>query len=803
MNGLLRSSAWARASRAIFGLLVLVGLALPAIAQGSARDEIAAVARALDGLEARWDAKNESVNRADLDAWTKRVAGTGDLQVIFRFYRLFTAVAQRDGNLLAQMGGRVHVALVRHAIDGALTSTAANANFELGQSFLARDGFRDAGQFALMNALSVANAFVRTGVREPEIIAVQAMSNALLGQSFLQGDRPGAALYYLRLAVAQAGPAGFSDRNKAALGNLLKQAEAGAAAIPAAPPDTKCDEEAQHEERRRNACLSQAEVLWSRSDLAGAEAALARLAGSFTCMNVGEARQEIVQRLMFVRALRERPGQPALRDAVCAVANQIAARRPIAASALAMPTIRAFVDQGRYDSEIADLAAHIARRWIRENQDLFAWYFMEALSQVLDKGQPPANMSPRSASDQMSEQKLARSLLALDRAYLAERSGWAAAGEIERARTVADAEAVDLDQIERLRENLRKYWLPSYGFMTPTPAAAAEFYARAARRLPAGDERRRTALVLWLGLENIHRADEPRAARIAAELIEQARREGLPERITLATLLDVYAGIVRHTKPELADNALREALAIFNATPGHETARLNAMLNLEHYRHTLGDIAGAERFFAEAMALRNSGAQIEESSVALFDMRHAERLMDAEERDQAILLAEDAMRRLVPVAQRKGEDWSVVSPASTLAQLYARAGQLERAREVYSKHILPWANPVVTGDATALNARMALASLEALYGPTADTITRLREILENATRRAAGARELQEAGWRWLAFAYLGVGEHREALVAARRSSSLKPPQGASSEQIQADRGLAETHVAAAWRVVN
>ena len=178
------------ARRALLILVVANALALPARAQddrlGGARAEIAAVSRALDDLEARWDANNAGVSRADLDAWSKRAAGSGDLQVIFRFYRLFTLVAERDGNLLAQMGGRVHVALVRHAMDGALTSTAAYANFELGQSFLARDGFRDAGQFALMNALSVVSAFVRTGVREPEIIGVQAMSNALLGQSLLQ-----------------------------------------------------------------------------------------------------------------------------------------------------------------------------------------------------------------------------------------------------------------------------------------------------------------------------------------------------------------------------------------------------------------------------------------------------------------------------------------------------------------------------------------------------------------------------------------------------------------------------------------
>ena len=520
-------------------------------------------------------------------------------------------------------------------------------------------------------------------------------------------------------------------------------------------------------------------------------------------MDAGEARLEIIQRLMFVRALRERPGQPALRDAVCAVANQITARRPIAASALAMPTIRAYIDQARYDSEVADLAAHIARRWIRENQDLFAWYFMDALSQTLEKAKPPGNLSPRSASDQLREQKLARSLIALDRAYLAERSGWAAAGEIERARAIADAEAIGLPDIDRLREDLRKYWLPSYGFMTPTPAAAAEFYARAARRLPAGEERRRTALVLWLGIEQIHRADQKRAGRIADELIEQARRDGHAERLTLAALLGLYADIVRHTKPEAADGALREALAIYIAEPGQQTERLRLMLELEGDRRTLGDVAGAERFLAEAKALRETATGIDESAVSLFDMRYAKLLMEQERLTQALELAEDAMRRIEAATATTGNDWALVSPASTLALIHARGGQIERAREIYNKHILPWARPAAVGDAMALNARMTLASLEAIYAPSSGTVTTLQEILDTATRRAAGDRALQEAGWRWLAFAHLGTGGHREALEAARRSSTLKPPQGATSEQSEMDRRLAETHVAAAWRVAN
>ena len=371
--------------------------------------------------------------------------------------------------------------------------------------------------------------------------------------------------------------------------------------------------------------------------------------------------------------------QPALRDAVCAVANQITARRPIAASALAMPTIRAYIDQARYDSEVADLAAHIARRWIRENQDLFAWYFMEALSQTLEKAKPPGNLSPRSASDQLREQKLARSLIALDRAYLAERSGWAAAGEIERARAIADAEAIELPDIDRLREDLRKYWLPSYGFMTPTPAAAAEFYARAARRLPAGEERRRTALVLWLGIEQIHRADQKRAGRIADELIEQARRDGHAERLTLAALLGLYADIVRHTKPEAADGALREALAIYIAEPGQQTERLRLMLELEVDRRTLGDVAGAERFLAEAKALRETATGIDESAVSLFDMRYAKLLMEQERLTQALELAEDAMRR---IEVRNGNDGKRLGARLPRIDTGAHpcAGRTDRAR---------------------------------------------------------------------------------------------------------------------------
>ena len=790
-----------RASNIFAAALALLVLTTPALSQNRARDEIATVARALIDLQARWEANNDSVSRADLEVWTKRAAGTGNLNVILSFYGLFSAVAQRDGDLLRQIGGRLHVALARHAIDGALTSTAASANFELGQSFLGRADFRDAGQFALMNALSVANALVRAGIRAPQIIGVQAMSYALLGQSLLQAGRPGAAVFYLRASLGLANAAGFSDRNKTGLGNLLNQAQAAIGNIPPLQSDVVCDEAAGADEQRRNVCLSHAELLWARGNLAGVDDILSRLVGPFGCTGLSEAKREIVQRLMFVRALRYRPGEPVLRDAVCAVANGVAVSRPLAASALAMPTIRAYIDRGPYDSEIADLAAHIARRWIREDQDLFAWYFMEALSQFLEKANPPGNLSPRNASDQMRQQKLAQSLIALDRAYLAERNGWAAAGEVEQAKAFAHAEAIDVQDFERLRDDLRKYWRRSYGFMTPTPAAAAEFYARATRRLHAGEDLRTEALILWLGMEYLHRADESRAARIAVELIEQARRDGPSVRILLATLLDTYADIVRYAKPEVADNALREALTIYLAEPGYESARLEAMLKLESDRRKLGDIAGAERFFTEAMALRNSAPGIHETTVSLFDMRHALRLMDLERHAEALEIADATMQRLEAVTERNGIDQALVSAASSMAIIYARARQIERAREVYNKYILPWANPVIFGDAMALNMRVSLASLEAVYGPTAEAVKVLEGLVQNAERRAAGALELQESAWRSLAFAHHGMGAHREALDAARRSFTLKPPQGTESEQGEWDRRLAETHVAAAWRV--
>ncbi len=153
---------------------------------------------------------------------------------ILSFYGLFTAVAQRDGDLLTQIGGRLHVALARHAIDGALTSTAASANFELGQTFLGRADFRDAGQFALMNALSVANALVRAGIRAPQIIGVQAIPTRCLDKACFRQEGLAQRFFYLRASLGLANAAGFSDRNKTGLGNLLNQAQAAIGNIP--PP---------------------------------------------------------------------------------------------------------------------------------------------------------------------------------------------------------------------------------------------------------------------------------------------------------------------------------------------------------------------------------------------------------------------------------------------------------------------------------------------------------------------------------------------------------------------------------------
>ncbi len=135
------------------------------------------------------------------------------------------------------------------------------------------------------------------------------------------------------------------------------------------------------------------------------------------------------------------------------------------------------------------------------------------------------------------------------------------------------------------------------------------------------------------------------------------------------------------------------------------------MLKLESDRRRLGDIAGAERFFTEAMALRNSTPSLDKSKVSLFDMHHALRLMVLDKRAQAIEIAEAAMLRIEGDIARNGNDWAIVSPASSMALIYAHAGRIDRARQVYDKHILPWANPVIVGDAMTLNVQMSLASL--------------------------------------------------------------------------------------------
>ena len=95
--------------------------------------------------------------------------------------------------------------------------------------------------------------------------------------------------------------------------------------------------------------------------------------------------------------------------------------------------------------------------------------------------------------------------------------------------------------------------------------------------------------------------------------------------------------------------------------------------------------------------------------------------------------------------------------------------------------------------------RLGLAMLEALHGPTPETVKNIQNLVRVTEYRMSNTRDLLETAWRAHAIASLGLGDGPAALEAARKAFSFKPPVVSQVLDEEADRRLSETFVAAAW----
>jgi hypothetical protein len=605
----------------------------------------------------------------------------------------------------------------------------------------------------------------------------------------------------LRRALALADVAQFSKANRDGVANLLQHAEEllKLNALAATASDVECVPADLADEARQKACIDRADMLWAKSDLAGVEALAARLTAEVKCGSLERNEMEAFRTLHFARVLLYGPGGDSAIFTVCGLAGRLNAdgNAPYAAI-VAWPLIHEHILNNVFDERTADVAAHTARRLIREFNNHLAWVAMEAtLAYVYAWDRAVDNPSDRVRR----RREFLRPTIAFDMAYHAERNEWPALSDRYARIGLAAVERADPDQIDRIYEALDLYFNEAYGFLVPTPAAAMEFFARIARRLPADHDYHKSTIAVWPRLEQLYRSDDARAAKIAAESLSLYRKLPNAEPSIIVILLQTLADATAQTEPDQALVARREALELVTGLPGREALRIDLLFEVARDRSLMGDAAGSTTYFNEAVSVRRLTPGLEPRAAARVDMRLAVRMFNEGDRAGARKLAEEALQRVIDATKGPHDGWTRYTPAKTLAEIVAADGDLPRARALFEEYVFPFTDKAIAaGEAVPIDTRLDLAWLEALHGPTPETIKTIQSLMSAGERRAANAKDLQERGWRMLAIAHLGLNDGVAALNAARRAFALKPVLSSQVRDEAADRRLSETFVSAAWR---
>ncbi len=757
-------------------------------------------AEAVRLLDEKWRKDRSNVTFSELSSASPTVWASADERLILRLQNLWISTALRERDAPRETRARVLAFLLTLAIDGPLHENAAWTSLGLGSAYLKNAGeMRVGAHYVLANAVATGEALERTGKGSDESVQTTARAYALLGQSLLQDNRPGPAIYYLQEAYARSQDAQFSSTQRDGVALLLSRALDAHRKMQAPDTSIECLPAALRDTVRLSECVALGDLLWSRGDLNGVENLFALMTSNVECGSVEVEEVEAIRSLHFARATLYGPDSDVMSFTVCGLAGHLnAAGKAELAAVIAWPLLHAHIKQETYEERLADVAAHTARRLLRDANDAQAWLALRTTMAYL-RSSHNANDNPTERSS--LRRRLIQIALAFDLAYFAERNDWPGIRDHYLNMGESAVELIDAREIDVIYDALSLFFNENYGFKTPTPVAAMELFARIARNLPADHLRHQQAIVIWPNLEKMYRSDVARAARVASDNLSNYRKLPKATPTAVALLLQTFADMMDEVEPDKAREARREALELLIDIPSQQSTRVDLLFEMERDRRKLGDNAGAARYFEEAVALRRNAPGLDPRTMANVDMRLALLMFNEGNPSGARTMAESAFAMLLEATQGTDAGWTRMTHAQTLAELHAADGDIARARRLFEEHIFPFSDrAIAAGEGEAIRRRLDLARLEALYGPTAKTVATIRNLMATAQRRTSAATDIIEQAWRSLAIAHLGLGEGQEALNAARRALAAKPALASQTAEDRADRRLSETFVAAAWR---
>ena len=355
------------------------------------------------------------------------------------------------------------------------------------------------------------------------------------------------------------------------------------------------------------------------------------------------------------------------------------------------------INSGVFEQRIVDVVLHTSRRFMRSKDGANA---MLALKAAMRYAAAADNATDKPDELVRRRREYLTPTLAYDAGYIAEWNGWPALRDVYLEAGNRMVESANPDEIERIYDALALYYDENYGFKAPTPVAAMEFFARIARRLPADNEHHKLTTRTWPTLELLYRNDPARAARVAADNLDQYRKQPNADAATIAFLLQSYADAVIESDPEKAwpPDGRRSKLS----------ARRRALNRIASGCCLRSRGTGASR----ETRLARSATSTRPSRCAARRLASTRGRLHASTCDSrcgcTTMEIERAPRRwrnrlsppVLAATTGPAARWLRYSAARSLAQIVAADGDLKRARALYEEYVFPVTdNAVASGDA--------------------------------------------------------------------------------------------------------
>ncbi|MFG1363199.1 hypothetical protein [Xanthobacter versatilis] len=720
----------------------------------------------------------------------------GDPELLLTAYDLLGYAGRGLKDRAVEIRGNAQSVILNYIIAPLNASDTVIAELALAETYR-RHSVQEGKYFALANALAAVEAARRSGPLTDDIEKMEAMASALMGQALWTDDRPELALGFFRRAQLLARQGHMDPGNAGKLDAVIDEAELRVAsrADTPLPGQDGCVGSAGLDKAGMAACRHAADRAAAFGDAAGADAILSNLLSDVPMGSLRAERYEAARDLLVLRQLNRGARDPDLLASADLVANYLASKGEVTFAALIGAHVaRTAIDHGSYDLRIAQMCGHIARRASRNGSEELARRMLALQREVTLIGISEADAPLAAAAPEQLERRLTAALIRLESAQIASAANHPSRALAEWGEVDRQVAAIDLADFERIERLTVINYAGGTEYVFPSYAAAVEFMGRLARRLPVEDPRHDEARLAWIGAVDAWWGDSVRAGAMADEAIRDIRTAPEGRSAALVSLLKMHASLVEVSNPPLSARYTREAYEIVAGQPGHETERIELLLDMASDQTDKGL---ALALIGEAQKLREATRDISLPTQVRLDLKRSFQAFDDGDTALALRLGEGAVASLV--AAGKKDNWAIVEPARNLAGLYAALGRMDDARKTYETYVFPLSDAVRVGEESAISDQLGLANLESYYAPDDRTVRTLSVLLDRARRRVKADRDLSQRILRAQAFAYHGLGDGAKARAAALEALRTARPPATDTTNAREDRKLLETLVGADW----